>query len=110
MVLFICFQVKIVNEAIDMAEQGSPMYGLAHIEDPSESIQLVHIKWMEYYMLSRRQDLSESDIVDLHKMALAGTCLTHLKKYYQRERRHQEKGLAGDSGRRTACNTLPWSD
>lgn len=36
-------KVKFVNAAIDSAVPGSPLYGLEHIEDPSDKIIEVHI-------------------------------------------------------------------
>ena len=46
-------QVKFVNAAIDSAVPGSPLYGLEHIEDPSDKIIEVHIAALKWNILQR---------------------------------------------------------
>ncbi len=40
---------------------------VAKIKDPSDDIQIVLFKWLDFYMLNRRQNLNERDIVLLHE-------------------------------------------
>ncbi len=42
-ILCLSLQVRFVNAAIDAASSGSVLFGLEHIEDPSDKIIEVHL-------------------------------------------------------------------
>ena len=64
------WQVQFINQKIDEARPGSRLYGLRHIRDPSDDVQMVHIAWMQFFMFSRRQRLNEDDVAELHARAV----------------------------------------
>ena len=73
------FQVEWINSQIDNASRDSPLYRLPPVVDPSNDMQLVHISWMKFFLLSRKPGLSEADIANLH--AKAADLLNLLSSY-----------------------------
>lgn len=64
------WQIEYINRKIDEAQRGSRLYGLRHVNDPSDDVQTVHIAWMEFFMWSRKQRLNEDDVATLHARAV----------------------------------------
>ena len=53
--------MEFVNDLIDKAPVGDRLHGMAHAVDPSDEIQLVLVKCVEWNILSREWDLSASE-------------------------------------------------
>ncbi len=45
-------QIKMINDAIASAKDGSPLYKRAMVEDPSENLIRAHVAALEWHMLS----------------------------------------------------------
>lgn len=60
-------QVEFVNGII--ASSGPPLRNATPLVDPSPQFQVVLTKWMDFFMLNRKQHLCESDISTLHEKA-----------------------------------------
>jgi hypothetical protein len=63
-------QVKFVNDAIDSARRGSPLYQLPHIEDPSDEIVAVHLAALKWNVLQRRFGLVASELASLQRSSV----------------------------------------
>ena len=66
-------QVKFVNDAIDSARSGSPLYKLQHITDPSDEIVAVHLAALQWNVLQRRfglDGLVESELAALQRSSV----------------------------------------
>lgn len=57
--------MKFVNDSIDKAPVGSPLYGLDHIEDPSDEIIEVHLAALKWNVTQRRFGLVASELEKL---------------------------------------------
>ncbi len=55
-------QVKFINSAIDASPRSSPLRGLPHVSDPSDSIVEVLIKCIEWNLTTRRRVIAESEL------------------------------------------------
>ena len=82
-------QVLFVNEAIQKAQPGSPLHGLAHIVDPSDEIIEVLLAALRWDMQQRRFGLTEEGLEKLHALSLE---LLELLKEYMPERTGGVKG------------------
>ena len=62
-------QVEYINLRIEESQGhgDSHLRNVARVTDPSPSFQVVLAKWLDFFMLNRKQDLCESDIVTLHE-------------------------------------------
>ena len=63
-------QVKFVNDAIDSARSGSPLYKLPHIRDPSDEIVAVHLAALKWNVLQRRFGLVASELAALQRSSV----------------------------------------
>ena len=64
---YIYGQVEYVNGII--ASSRPPLRDAIPLVDPSPRFQVVLTKWMDFFMLNRKQHLCESDISTLHEKA-----------------------------------------
>ena len=63
-------QVKFVNDAIDSAWSGSPLYKLQQITDPSDEIVAVHLAALQWNVLQRRFGLVASELAALQRSSV----------------------------------------
>ena len=54
-----------INDAIDGAVVGDPLYGLPHVEDPCEQINDALLVFLKWFLLVRRRELPSSEICSL---------------------------------------------
>jgi hypothetical protein len=71
--------VKFINDLIDKAPVGDRLHGMEHAVDPSNEIQLVLVKCVEWNILSREWDLSSSEFEVLQEKSVE--LLEVLKEY-----------------------------
>ena len=67
-------QVKFVNDAIDSARSGSPLYKMPHIKDPSDEIVAVHLAALKWNVLQRRFGLVASELAALQRSSVELLC------------------------------------
>ena len=80
-----------MNDQIDSARRGTPLHGIPRIQDPSDNMQIVHIAWMDFFLLNRKPVLSETEIASVHSKAI--DLLEKLKEYLpERPSSHGGKG------------------
>ena len=71
--------MKFINDLIDKAPVGDRLHGMEHAVDPSNEIQLVLVKCVEWNILSREWDLSSSEFEVLQEKSVE--LLEVLKEY-----------------------------
>ena len=64
------FHFKFVNDAIDSAQSGSPLYKLPHITDPSDEIVAVHLAALKWNVEQRRFGLVASELASLQRSSV----------------------------------------
>ena len=57
-ICFHCWQIHLINKAIQTAKQGSPFYKLPLITDPSEKIVETHVAALKWHMQSRKFEMT----------------------------------------------------
>ena len=63
-------QIKIINDAIASAKDGSPLYKRAMVEDPSENLIRAHVATLEWHMLPRKFGMPASELVRLQEKSV----------------------------------------
>ena len=63
-------QVEFLNAAIDRAPRGTRLHGVAHVSDPSDQTVEVLIECMEWNLMTRRQSIPESELLEVHQVAV----------------------------------------
>ena len=63
-------QVRFVNDSIDRARPDSVLYGLEHIEDPSDKIIEVHLASLRWDMEQRKFGLTGVGLQNVHDLSM----------------------------------------
>ena len=64
-------QIHLINKAIMTAKQGSPLYQLPLVNDPSEKIVETHVAALKWHMQSRKFEMTAETLQKLQSMSVA---------------------------------------
>ena len=64
-------QIHLINKAIQTAKQGSPLYKLPLVTDPSEKIVETHVAALKWHMQSRKFEMTAETLQKLQGMSVS---------------------------------------
>jgi hypothetical protein len=70
-ICFHCWQIHLINKAIQTAKQGSPLYKLPLVTDPSEKIVETHVAALKWHMQSRKFEMTAETLQKLQGMSVS---------------------------------------